>query len=244
MHIIKLNATNSTNTFLKQLASTEKLKDYTIVSAKHQLQGKGQRGTHWQSESSKNLTFSVFKQLNWLKPEEHFYLSIIVAIAVLKTLKSFGIPKLNIKWPNDILSENKKLCGILIENNTTKTKINASIIGVGINVNQICFKQLPKATSMKLVSGNTYILDEVLSVFITKLKYYFRLLEEQKHEQLNQKYLRYLFRKNKPSTFKCSASGNLFTGVIKGIDATGNLIIWLEDDIEKSFSLKELSMLY
>ena len=84
--------------------------------AKKQTQGRGQMGTVWSSESAKNLTFSVYKDISRYQIEYPFYISIVTALALLKTLEFFSIIKLSVKWPNDILSENKKICGILIEN--------------------------------------------------------------------------------------------------------------------------------
>lgn len=244
MTIIKLSAIDSTNTFLKQIASAEKLKDYTCVITESQTSGKGQMGSTWNSESSKNLTFSLFKSIEDLKVENHFFLSIITSLAIIKTLKSFDIPKLHIKWPNDILSEKKKLCGILIETNTRHYNIQSAIIGVGLNVNQTVFYNLPKASSLKLITGKTYNLDNILTTFLTHIKYYFTILENKNYKILYNAYYEYLYRKGKPSTFKNCSSGELFIGFITGITNHGHLILTLENAVEKSFDLKEIELLY
>jgi len=243
MQIIKLDATDSTNSYLRKLYSESDVIDYTVVSAKFQTEGRGQMGTLWNSESSKNLTISVFKDVSALFIEHPFYISIATSLAIIRTLQSFSMPRLSIKWPNDILSEDKKLCGILIENVIKQNSLNASIIGIGLNVNQITFKNLPKASSLKLLSGNNFNLDEVMFTIIKFLKYYFMLLTNEEYDFVKSEYESYLFRKNKPSTFK-NTEGSLFTGIIKNISQAGSLQVLLEDDILKEFELKEITLLF
>ena len=134
-------------------------------------------GTIWDSESSKNLTFSVYKDISQYKLLHPFYISIVTSLALLKTLHFFSITKLSVKWPNDILSENKKICGILIENVVKQNKFHESFIGIGLNVNQTEYKNLPNASSLKIISGRFYDLDEVAHVIIKNLKHYFLLLK-------------------------------------------------------------------
>ena len=243
MHIIKLNATDSTNSYLRRLSAKGTVEDYTIVIAKKQLKGKGQMGTVWSSQTSKNLTFSVFKDVSEFNLEHPFYISIVTSLAIFKTLHFFSISRLSVKWPNDILSENKKICGVLIENVIKHNQMKGSIIGIGLNVNQTEFKNLPNASSLKIISGKIYTLDEVLNVIINNLKAYFLLLKDGQYNTLKAEYERYLFRKNKPSTFK-DVEGSIFSGFIKGISDLGNLRVLLEDDIIKEFDLKDITLLY
>jgi BirA family transcriptional regulator, biotin operon repressor / biotin---[acetyl-CoA-carboxylase] ligase len=243
MRIIKLNAIDSTNTYLKQLCDGEVLEDYTTVITKHQMRGRGQMGTIWNSEKAKNLMCSVFKDASCILVDQQFYISIVTSLAIVKALQSFNIPKLNVKWPNDILSENKKVCGILIENVIKNNRLECSIIGVGLNVNQTEFKQLPNASSLKLLTGTVYNIDELLQLILFNLKNYFKFLEQGKQEYLKREYENLLFRKDKPSSFK-DQKGNIFAGFIKGINTVGNLQILLEDDILKEYDLKEVQLLY
>ena len=153
MNINKLNAIDSTNSYLKQLSVGDGLDDFTVVVTEHQTQGRGQMGSVWESEHSKNLMFSVFKRFKDLKVDSHFYVSMAVSLAVCDALKLFHLKQLKIKWPNDILSEQKKICGILIENVIKQERIQSSIIGVGLNVNQVNFTNLPNAASLKQLTG-------------------------------------------------------------------------------------------
>lgn len=243
MRIIKLDATNSTNSYLRELISRKVVGDFTVVSTKNQTNGRGQIGAVWESKSSENLTFSVFKDVSLIDTAAHFYISMVTALAITKTLRTLSIPKLSIKWPNDILSDNKKICGVLIENVIKQRQFQASIIGIGLNVNQIDFENLPRASSLKIISGKVFVLDEVLVALVLNLKYYFGVLEAGHLNELKEEYESFLFRKNKPSTFK-DAEGNMFSGFIIGVSNGGKLQVRLEDDIIKTFNLKEITLLY
>jgi len=242
MHVIKLNATDSTNSFLKELISNEDVADYTVVVAECQTQGRGQMGTVWDSETGKNLMFSLFKDLSIHDVDFPFYISMAISLAILKALKSLNIPDLHIKWPNDILSADKKICGILIEN-VIKNKLNSTIIGIGVNVNQTKFKNLPKASSLKNITGVHYNLDEILHGIIKYTKYYSSILQNEEYDAVKSEYENSLFRKDKPSTFK-DVNNDLFSGIIKGVTKYGKLQVLLEDGIVKKYDLKEITILY
>ena len=166
MRIIKLNAIDSTNSYLKQLSNNGKLHDYTVVVTKHQTNGKGQMGSKWESQEAKNLTFSLFKDVSFLNLNSTFFLSIVSSLAIVRALDHFMIPKLKVKWPNDILSESKKICGILIENVVKQGKVKGTIIGIGLNINQTEFKKLPQASSLILLTGMVYNTDELMKAIL------------------------------------------------------------------------------
>ncbi len=243
MLIIKLDAIDSTNSYLRKLLQNQELKDYTVVITNKQTHGRGQMGTSWTSQEGKNLITSIYKDVSNIKLHQQFFISIVTSLAIVKALKQFQLPKLSIKWPNDILSDNKKICGILIENVIKQDAISATLIGVGLNVNQTKFDNLPNASSLQLITGTHFSIEEVLHTILENLKNYFSLLKAQKLEALKAEYESLLFRKNKPSTFE-DAEGNLFSGFIKSINDSGNLCVLLEDEIIKEFDLKELKLLY
>ncbi|MCB4800228.1 biotin--[acetyl-CoA-carboxylase] ligase [Neotamlana laminarinivorans] len=242
MTIIKLNAIDSTNSFLKDLVSKQIVDDYTVVVTKNQTHGRGQMGSVWNSEAGKNLMFSVFKDLSSYNVTYPFYISMAVSLAILDTLKALNIPGLSIKWPNDILSANQKICGILIEN-VIKHRMNSTIIGVGLNVNQLNFAGLSKASSLKSITGVHYNLDEILNNIIENIKCYAKMLQDEEFDVVKNNYESYLFRKNKPSTFK-NIEGELFSGFIKGVTKYGKILVMLEDEVLKKFDLKEITLLY
>ena len=243
MLIIKLDAIDSTNSYLRKLSGEKFLKDFTVVMTANQKQGRGQRGTSWVSEPGKNLALSVFKDVTSLSLDQSFMISVVTALSVIHALKSFGVPKLKIKWPNDILSENKKICGILIENVISKNQHKDSIIGIGLNVNQTTFDQLPQASSLKSITGRVFDLEELTHAILKELKKTFKRLESESGDNLRAAYESLLFRKDKPSTFR-NTTGELFSGYIKSVSGSGALQVLLEDGIVKSFELKELTLLY
>lgn len=243
MKIIKLDAIDSTNTYLRQLSNTELLEDFTIVIAASQTAGKGQMGTKWSSEKGKNLTFSVFKKISCLETDEGFYISMATSLAIYNALTYFQIPKLAIKWPNDILSESQKICGILIENVIQNSKMTAAIIGIGLNVNQTEFEISMNASSLKKITGIHLDLDEVMFQITNQLKKYSRLITDRSFDVLKTEYESLLFRKDKPSTFK-KLNGDLFMGFIQGVSEDGKLNVLLEDEILMPFDLKEIKLMY
>lgn len=242
MNIIKLDAIDSTNNYLKKIILNEGINDYTVVTAKFQTQGKGQLGTEWESEHSKNLICSVYKKEINIKVQDQFVISALVSLALIKTLRKVNLSNIHIKWPNDIMSDNKKICGILIENIVKENYIKDTVIGIGLNVNQTIFNNLPNAASIKNLIGTTCSIDEILKDLVKNIKYYFNELDKSSINSIFEKYEDALFRINKPSTFK-NSNGEVFSGYIKGVSRSGKLSVMLEDNLVESYDLKEISML-
>lgn len=239
MQIIKLDAIDSTNRYLADLVSKIPLKDYAVVVAQYQSAGQGQRGSNWQSEKGKNLIISILKKNIEIKVQDQFEINMRVSMAILMALKTFEIPNLSVKWPNDILSDNKKISGVLIQLLTKKQKINQAIIGIGINVNQTHFKNLPQATSIKSILGTAFDIEVLATELMAQLKHYF---EVPNTDKLMSEYESVLFKKNKPSTF-VNKKGVSFMGIILGVSKSGMLRVQSEKAIEE-FDLKSIQMLY
>jgi len=242
MNIIKLDAIDSTNNYLKKIILNEGINDYTVVTAKFQTQGKGQLGTEWESEHSKNLICSVYKKEINIKVQDQFVISALVSLALIKTLRKVNLSNMHIKWPNDIMSDNKKICGILIENIVKENYIKDTVIGIGLNVNQTIFNNLPNAASIKNLIGTTCSIDEILKDLVKNIKYCFNELDKSSINSIFEKYEDALFRINKPSTFK-NSKGEIFSGYIKGVSRSGKLNVMLEDNLQESYDLKEVSIL-
>ena len=243
MEIIKLNATNSTNTYLKNLLKEKQVKDLSCIWALSQTQGRGQQGAKWISEPGKNLTFSILKKFENLSSEYHFLLNMEVSLAIFRALKKLYIPDLAVKWANDILSSKKKICGILIENTLHKEQISASIIGIGVNVNQVFFNDLPNVSSLQKIMGHPFDLEEVLLLICQELEVSLKSLSPTRFETMLDEYRTHLFRKDKPSTFEYP-NGERFMGYIRGVSHNGQLQVEQEDALMSSFSLKEIKLLY
>ncbi len=238
MKIIKLDAIDSTNSYLKKLLTKEYLDDLTVVISKHQTKGKGRNGNIWANDASLNLAFSIYKRFNRLNINNKFILNLISSIAVFHLLDENKLNKLTIKWPNDIMSENKKISGILIENSVKGNFINHSVIGVGINVNQRKFKNLPNATSMFIETGREFSLDSLAS----RLGEIFSMnfLQYEKNEGALLKYYNnQLFLKNTDSNF-ITKDGKRFSGKITRINKNGELIIIKADNREVNYTENEI----
>ena len=242
MNIIKLDAIDSTNSYLKKIILEKDISDYTIVTANFQTEGKGQLGYMWESEDSKNLLCSIYKKGLGIKVEDQFVLSMLVSLSIIRTLEKLNLPKLYIKWPNDIMSDNKKICGILVENMVKQNSIKESVIGIGLNVNQDTFKNLPNATSIKKIKGVAFNIDELLNDLVNNIKKQFIDFNQSKIDLIFRQYEDVLYRINIPSTFK-NSEGDIFTGFIKGVNNLGRLKVLLEDNLIKSYSIKDILLL-
>ena len=244
MTIIKLDAIDSTNTYLKELSQKETLKNFTVVSAKSQTNGKGQMGSKWVSESNKNLIISILIKNSIENSSRIFDLNIVVAVSIIDVLKAKNIPNLSIKWPNDIMSENKKIGGILIENSIKGISIIDSIIGFGLNVNQTYFENLPKASSLKNIMLYDFNIDTLIVEIVLKIEENILIISSQKQLQnIWKKYNELLFKKEIPTVFE-DVNQNKFMGIIQKVNTNGTLNILLENDDVKSFEVKEITMLY
>jgi biotin-[acetyl-CoA-carboxylase] ligase BirA-like protein len=246
MKLIKLDAIDSTNDFLKALSSQDELDNFTVVTAENQTKGKGQMGAKWESESGKNLIMSALVKDFLYDNEQVFNLSIIVSLSVIEALKSLNIPDLSIKWPNDIMSYNKKIGGILIENTIKSDGRIVSVVGLGLNVNQTNFEELPNASSLVVISGHTFDKELLPVLIIEKIQKKIELWESNS-AIFWKEYFNTLFRKGVPMPFKNlnpAASGQNFMGIIQGVSSVGKIQIMLEDDSVSEFDIKEVQMLY
>ncbi|HLF52723.1 biotin--[acetyl-CoA-carboxylase] ligase [Flavobacterium sp.] len=243
MKLIKLDAIDSTNDFLKSLAGSQIVENFTVVTAEKQTKGKGQMGAKWVSETGKNLIMSVLIRDLLLDVNQIYNLNVAVSLSVISSLENFAIPKLSIKWPNDIMSDNKKIGGILIENSIKTNGEIISIVGIGLNINQINFDELPKASSLSVIMGKDFDKEDVLFKIIKNLKINAAKLLNNQSEKLWSDYNFNLFKKGIPMPFE-NQNGDKFMGIIQDVNDFGRLQIALEDDSIVTFGVKEIQMLY
>jgi BirA family biotin operon repressor/biotin-[acetyl-CoA-carboxylase] ligase len=243
MKIIKLDAIDSTNQFLKSLSAHESCENFTVVSTESQTEGKGQRGSGWVSEVGKNLTFSVLYNQKVEGITSLFTLNILVALSIVEALKSISNLNFVIKWPNDILAENKKIGGILIENTFKNSGEVQSIIGIGLNVNQSHFENLPQASSLYLLENKIFDKDSLLISIVNQLEFNLNQLPILGKTHFWNTYHQILFKKDVVSAFE-SVSGNRFVGKIQEVTRDGKLVVLMEDDSIHFFDVKEVKMLY
>lgn len=241
MRIIKVSATESTNLLAKEWHQINTCSQPICFTANAQTMGRGQRGASWISNAGENLTMSVLYPNPSIPIQLQFLISASVGLAVLETLKELKINKLALKWPNDIMSANKKTGGILIENLISNGRLAASIIGLGLNVNQLSFSGLPQAGSLRSVTGKEFNLEEVRDKVLRKLEARLDNLNELMTQKILKDYENVLFRKDKVSTFEL-LDGKFLSGIIKGITSTGLLKVEVEDESIRYFDLKELKL--
>jgi len=242
MKLIKLDAIDSTNDFLKGLSSNQLLENLTVVTAENQTKGKGQMGAVWNSEPGKNLIMSVLIADFVTDINRLFDINIVVSVTIVQALEDFNIPELSIKWPNDIMSYNKKIGGILIENSIKSDGSIHSIVGLGLNVNQINFENLPKASSLAVICKTTFDKENILLTIIEKLEQNIQFWIRNS-DLFWSEYSNRLFKKGIPMPFEGQNQQN-FMGIIKGVSPIGKLEILLEDDSVSEFDIKEIQMLY
>jgi BirA family biotin operon repressor/biotin-[acetyl-CoA-carboxylase] ligase len=242
MIVIKLDAIKSTNEYLKALAKENPLENFTTVIAKNQTNGKGQMGETWFSEKGKNLTMSVLVKDVLSSHDAIFSLNASVAIAVVKVLQELEIPKVSIKWPNDIMADSKKLGGILIENTLKSDGSTISIIGIGINCNQTNFVNLPKATSLVNEMKQEMVPEILMDKIVKMLQQQISIITSQS-VFLWQQYHELLFKKGVPMTFE-TTNGIRFLGIIERVTHDGKLELLLNDETLENFGVKEIIMLY
>jgi BirA family biotin operon repressor/biotin-[acetyl-CoA-carboxylase] ligase len=227
---------HSTNTLAAELSQKAETSEGTVVVTSDQTSGRGQRGNSWESEPEKNLTLSLILKPRFLSVQEQFRINEAVTLALADYLQLKSIPDIKIKWPNDILSGETKIGGILIENHISGNTISHSIVGVGLNVNQRSFRVL-RACSMALITGQEYHLSDELEILLGCIEARYLELRQGNITDLKNDYLQLLYRRNENHKFKSHELE--FQGIILGVDDLGHLRIKIGTE-EKSFGLKEL----
>ena len=231
----RLSSLKSTNIYALELLRQKKGFTGTVIVTDFQTKGKGQQGKIWESEKGKNLQFSIIISPK-LAVEKQFELSQFVAICLRQWLDSMSVSVVQIKWPNDILVNGKKIAGVLIENSIQGQEISHSVIGIGLNVNQVGFSIFSRlATSLKKNVDMDKALTSFLELFKSNyLKY--------KSGQLDvvKLYLSYLFGLGTPQRY-VDDKGE-FLGVILGVRPNGKLQVNKNGKL-KSYDIKQLQFL-
>lgn len=236
--IIHIRETNSTNNYLKELLQTQNVDEGTVVWADFQSAGKGQRGNGWESEAGKNILFSIVLFPGFIKAGEQFILSQIVSLAVANCLQEYT-EGISIKWPNDIYWNEKKICGILLENTILEDNIGHSVAGIGININQENFRsEAPNPVSLKQITNRDYNLEEILKTVVDNINAYYQQIKIGKTDSLIKQYKESLFRKDGYHLYNDGISD--FLARIQDVDSSGLLILKTKEGEERHFAFKEV----
>ena len=244
-NILFLPQVNSTNSYAIEMLKNVNLAEGTLVHTAEQTEGRGQRGSVWKTEKTSNLTASLVLKPTFLDLKNQHYLYQISALAcydALAELLDSSQFDIKIKWPNDILVNNQKIAGILIENNIFNGQINWSVIGFGINVNQTIFDEVFNATSLKLLLEKDLIIKDVLELFCTHFEKRYLQLKNNKFELIKADYLARFFRLNNWMDFEIN--GEIKKMFVQGMSEDG--LLSLRDVYERShsFDVKQVKWLY
>jgi len=241
-NLLTLKEVDSTNNFLKNLASNSKpLPEGTVIMAENQYAGRGQQQNTWHAEPGKNLTFSLLLKPTFLPVSQQFDLTRAISISVFDTLRPLLGSELKIKWPNDVYFGDKKLGGMLIENILSGSTIKYSIIGIGLNVNQENFPETAtNATSVKQILRKDYDLRTLLADICTHIEPNYLKLKAGDTAFVRKEYLKRLYWLNEKKRFK--AAGTEFEGVITGVTESGMLQVEHDGHIS-TCNLKEIEFL-
>lgn len=226
MNVIWLDTIDSTNS--EALRRLPDLESGTVLAAREQTAGRGQRGNTWFTEPGKNLTFSIVQKFHpgELKATDAFWLNYVISVAVADFLRNYGV-NCKVKWPNDVYVGKNKICGILTENVLSGGYVAASVIGVGLNINQKEFPQLANATSLWSLTGEEHSLEECLEKLLEGFEHWLQYLyDKDRRGYIFSSYSTYLFNLDVNARYHDYIEEREYTGKIKGVSEDGRLMIW------------------
>tara|TARA_S200000501_G_C20623190_1_gene655520 strand:+ start:91 stop:846 length:756 start_codon:yes stop_codon:yes gene_type:complete len=236
----KLDEISSTNDWLMTRISNQKFHEGTVAFASVQTNGKGQRGSQWFSQPYKSLTFSVLLKPSFLSPIHAFDLSICVALALSDSLNKLR-SGFKIKWPNDIYFEDKKIAGVLIENQMNRFVYQNAVVGIGLNVNQLHFDELSNAISLKQIIGIEFPVEKVMEHICESLEARYLMLRSGHFKDLKNAYMSNLYGLNKLQSFM--VDNKKLNGKIIDVLRNGFLQIELMDGKIRDYDIKEIKFL-
>lgn len=237
MKRISLEETVSTNRYARELPEDESL-ELTLVTAEFQTAGRGAGTNKWESERGQNLLFSIIAYPQQLPANQMFALSEVTALAICDILNSYT-EGFQIKWPNDIYYNDKKIVGMLIENDLRGKQVHRSVIGVGVNINQTEFiSDAPNPVSLAQILGHEEDRNQVLDYIMQRFIYYYGLMEKKRYGELHQLYMQHLYRRNAQHTY-ADATGT-FQAQIIDVEPTGHLVLEDENGRLRRYDFKEV----
>ncbi len=229
----------STNSQLRSLIFTQHLPPFCVVQAGFQTAGRGQEGNRWESAKGENLLFSILVRPKQLLARNQFYLSKAISVAIVESLNKVE-PGFEIKWPNDIYHGDKKVAGILIENNLDRAYIDFSIVGIGINVNQTEFiSDAPNPISLKQISKSNHEPQKVLATITNAIEQWIEKLNDRKTDELDAAYNRQLYRRI--GTYPFRDKEGTFEAALERIEPEGYLVLRDTQNQIRSYAFKEVS---
>lgn len=242
-HIIQLQEVSSTNRYAQQHLHDQEVTEGTIFISTTQTAGKGQGNNQWESEPGQNITCSIILTPTFLPIEEQFKITQTASLGIIRAIQPI-IPDANItiKWPNDIYVDNRKICGILIQNTLLGANLQHSIIGIGLNVNQEIFiSDAPNPVSLQNITHQHHPIDALLKTLFNSIWFYYQKLCSDEFKIPDQLYHTLLYRKDSWHRYKDNKGA--FEGKITGTGAYGHLNIIDREYHTRSYDLKEIKFL-
>lgn len=241
-HPVKiLEQVDSTNSFALNLIKEGSPPEGYLVWGKEQLAGRGQRGMVWSSEPLANLTFSIILRPHFLPIAGQFQLTKVIALAIAGFVSHIleDDADVKIKWPNDVYVNNCKIAGILIENVLEQSTLKYSVVGIGLNINQVVFDlSIPNPISLKSLTGKEFNPDDCLVQLCSFIEKEYLNLRSGNYQQIDEAYHNLLYRRGIESNFKWI--GEHFVGQIESVNKAGHLII-KKRHINNSYETIEVS---
>ena len=241
LNFLQFESLGSTNQKLYQLAGND-VPSWTVVSADKQSSGKGYANNVWLSEDYKNATFSFLLRYPFKVQEELAIFNMWIATEITHFLSKWQI-EAEVKWPNDIILNNKKIAGILIETKLFGDRTKFCVIGLGININQENFGALDHVSSLKLENKSiNFDVQTIIKDLMLHFYNNFYKMETKKFDLIYDTYNNQLFKRGKVAVF--DINNHKLNGIIQFVNREGNLVVDLEDRGKKTFGHKEIKLLY
>ena len=227
---------------MEELLAVEALAEGSLVWTDYQSAGKGQDGNHWETEGGMNLLFTAVYSPVFLDPARQFLLSEMASLAVHGLISAI-LPnrRVFIKWPNDIYVGDKKIAGILIRHSLKGNRLQRSLIGIGLNVNQVAFSpELPNPASLKTLTHQTFSRENLLEDLIRRMRLLYTALRTGEFARYERQYHTALYRLNEKAAYRIE--GKTAQGIIRGVDMLGSLILEFGGET-KAYGMKQVEYL-
>ena len=240
MTIIRFDSLESTNKYCEALDLSQ-VGDFTCYWALEQTAGIGQRGNHWHSSSGQNLTFSLVLHPAFLPAARQFRLTQALSLALVDLLSIFNFQfSIQIKWPNDIYVDGKKICGTLVSTRLQGTAIASAVCGIGLNINEREFPSwIPHPTSLSILTRQEYDLETMLRQLLACIEHRYKNLKSGGDPE--PEYLTHLMNLHKSARY--IYNNQEITASITGVDTHGRLLLTTTDGQRLSCGMKEISFL-
>ncbi len=219
-----LPTVDSTNNCARSKVASEPTEEGTVIQAMHQTHGRGQQSKLWNSAAGQNALFTLVLKPEFLGLRKMSFLNFAVAVACRDAIaRILPDSEVLIKWPNDIYIEHSKICGILIENALAE-KARFSLVGIGVNVNQIHFpEELHHAISLKMISGLDFQIEQVIQTILEELeKNYNELRLHPGLQRIREIYISHMYQLHKILPFRHES--DTYLAQLVGVDPLGRIV--------------------